>query len=181
MSLLDSLGIEAKHTTKRSRRTKTTHYEAIKLKQAEPEPFQFCDSWSNPQEASMSTLTETVVIAMNPSKAALIMRASHNEAFINAMKKYIPTTQRTWDQQEKAWLFHPQALPELKRLVPIFYAGFQIIGVQKSLPVTKFDQLMNKLTTKDKQALYVVLAKRFHPDTGGDPETMILVNSCFKD
>lgn len=146
-----------------------------------PEEFFFYDSWTNPQEASMqNTMSETVVLSMDPAKAAVVMRSSYNSGFIERMKQEIPPNQRRWNGIEKVWCFHPDALAKLKQLVPEFFAGIKIICVQKQIPATKFDRLMAKISQKDKQAIYILLAKRYHPDSGGDRETMALINEVFE-
>lgn len=158
-------------------------HKAVYEKHFEPRPFfvEFQDSWTNAQGGKpMSTMTETVVISMDPVKAALVMRSSYNEAFINFMKAKIPANQRRWDGVEKVWVFHPDALPALRDIIPSFYAGIKVVGVQRQIPATKFDRLMQKLSLKDKQAIYILLAKRHHPDAGGDRETMALVNEVFE-
>lgn len=146
-----------------------------------PESPVFCDSWTNPQgEGMINTMSETVVLSMDPMKAAVVMRSSYNAFFIKRMESEIPSNQRRWDAVEKVWIFHPDALPKLKQLVPEFYAGIKVVGVQKQVPATKFDLLMHKLTPKDKRDIYILLAKRYHPDCNGDRETMSLINEVFE-
>jgi hypothetical protein len=138
--------------------------------------------WDIDEEAmtEVNTKNEWAIISLDPSKAAAILRTAYNPAFIGAMKDRISSSQRRWDSENKVWVFHPDVLPALKSIIELYYAGVRVVGVQKQIAATKFDQLMAKLKADDKQAIYILLMKRYHPDRGGDKETAALINTVFE-
>jgi hypothetical protein len=123
---------------------------------------------------------ETATLSIDTSEACIVLRAPMNPEIINKIYTTIPYTQRDWIAAKQIWRFSPAAVQLLKPLLKSFYKDVQTLGVPKSVPATKFDLLLAKLTQDDKNNIYKLLAMKHHPDRGGDKETMILINLVFK-
>lgn len=130
--------------------------------------------------APISTKDQEAILSLDPAKAAAVLRTAYNPEFVTKMKDTIPQSERRWDPTNRVWVFHPSALPKLKPLCEQYYKCVRVVGVQKQIPATKFDQLLAKLDKCDKQAIYIILAKKYHPDTGHKDKTIMpLINTVF--
>lgn len=128
----------------------------------------------------VDTHCEIACIGMNPAKACLTFRAATNTEFISVLKQAIPAHHRAFNESNKTWDIHPTELPKLKSILNVWYKEIQVVGIAKPVPATDMDKLMAKLSDDDKKAIYRILARSHHPDVGGNPDTMALINRLFK-
>lgn len=118
------------------------------------------------------------VLSVNNAKACIVLRASYTPSGIMHLATYLDRCK--WNARDEVYEIHPSLLGELKLWLKHTYKDVHVLGVQKQIAATKFDQLMNKLDKVDKDKIYKLLALRYHPDKGGDKETMTLINLVFK-
>lgn len=158
----------------------TPEFEFAKLK---PEPVR-----ANPILSFNGSSVETVasvadhvaILSMNTAKACIVMNAPVTAALVNDLKNLHNNGNVKYNNKDKVWEFLPTLLPQLRLLLKSAYKDVHVMGVQKQIKATKFDQLIAKLTKEDKQKIYVMLATKYHPDKGGDKDTMTLINLVFK-
>ena len=129
----------------------------------------------------IDTKYEIAVLSVNPAKACIVLKAPMSELFESTLKREILEKYRTYNQREQVWEFHASVMPQLKSLLKNAYKDIQTLGVAKPIPATKFDKLINKLSPDAKAKCYKLLASLYHPDRGGDHETMTLINQVFKE
>jgi len=120
------------------------------------------------------------VLSVNQAKACIVFKAPTNTAVRNEITRLAGPNQAKYNKQDDVWELHPAILPGLKLVLKTHYKDVQVLGVQKQVQATKFDQLMARLSKDDKDKIYKLLALKYHPDKGGDKETMVLVNLVFK-
>lgn len=126
-----------------------------------------------------STQTETAILSINPAKACVVLRANMTQMFYDELKREI-NTKLAWNSTDKVFEVNPTALPQIKLLLKNHYKDVQVFGIQKQVRATKFDKLMDALTKDDKSKIYRLLAGIYHPDRGGNKDTMALINEVFK-
>jgi hypothetical protein len=125
------------------------------------------------------TKGDMAIMSVDQQKACLTLKVLYNPFFNERMKKAIESKYRNWNSANKCWEFHPSKMKDIQAICGEFYKGVQIIG-QKPVLGTKFEKLLTKLTKDDKQSIYRLMALKYHPDKGGDHETMSLLNEVFK-
>lgn len=125
------------------------------------------------------TRNDMAVMSVDQQKACLTLKVTYNPFFNERMKRSIEFKYRNWNPHNKCWEFHPSMMKQIQAICMEFYKGVQIIG-QKPVLGTKFEKLLSKLTKDDKQSIYRLMALKYHPDKGGDHETMSLLNEVFK-
>lgn len=127
-----------------------------------------------------STRDLTAILSIHPAKACVVLRARVTSEFVAELQKLGDATQVEWKPDDKIFYINPTLLPALKLLLKQHYADVQVFGVQKQVKATKFDALMERLSKDDKNKVYRLLAGIYHPDRGGDKDTMALINQVFK-
>lgn len=144
-----------------------------------PEPVRPRPAYSEDLN-TVNTKDHIAVLSVNQAKACIVLRAVMDPATVAKLENLVPAPQRKYDRENGVWEFHPVALKDLKTLLQSLYKDVQVLGVQKQIPQTKFDQLMSKLDKEDRDKIYRLLASKYHPDRGGDKDTMALVNLVFR-
>lgn len=125
------------------------------------------------------TKQDMAVMSVDQAKAVITLKVLYNPFFNERLKNAVEPKYRNWNRDNKCWELHPSKMKEVQTICGEFYKGVQIIG-QKPVLGTKFEKLLTKLSKDDKVNIYRLLAMRYHPDKGGDHETMSLVNEVFK-
>lgn len=129
-----------------------------------------------------SVKDQVAILSINNSKACVVLRAEFSREVLNEFKAINKTAgHMKWNEKDEVLEIHPTLLTAVKQVLKTHYADVSVFGVQKQLKTTKFDALMHKLDANDKAQIYKLLARKYHPDLGGDKETMILINSVFKE
>lgn len=130
--------------------------------------------------ATMNPKDEIAILSVNQAKACIVLRAPMNFAMVDAIQRAVDKKHCKYDADNKVWEFHPCVLATVKTFLKEHYKDVQVLGVQKQIPATKFDQLISKLDKEDKDRIYRILAGKYHPDKGGNHEIMSLINLVFK-
>lgn len=124
---------------------------------------------------------ETAYLSVNPAKACITLRCPVALQLMQRLES-LGTSKVRWNGVDQTFEVNPSALPEVKLVLKSFFKDVQVIGVQKAVPATKFDQLLAKLDREDKSKIYRLLAAKYHPDSPrGSHEVMVLINQCFKE
>ncbi len=124
---------------------------------------------------------QIAVLCINTAKACIVLRAPVTLPIIRQFEIWHDEGKAEWNRSDRVMEFHPSILPALKLLLKQEYQDTQLIGVQKQVAATKFDQLMARLDAQDKKSIYNILARRYHPDMStGNKEIMTLINLVFK-
>lgn len=125
------------------------------------------------------TKNDMAVMSVDQAKAVLTLKVLYNPFFNQRLKERVEPKYRNWNLANKCWELHPSTMKDVQQICQEFYKGVQIIG-QKPVLGSKFEKLLTKLTKDDKQNIYRLMALKYHPDKGGDHETMSLLNEVFK-
>lgn len=156
------------------------HFVAWKFNEAkEPQPARglLRDA---PIQASIKDAT--AILSINSAKACIVLRAAFTGEVLRKIEDLVtPSAYARWNSRDEVIELHPTLLPAVKSILNQHYAGVHVLGVQKQVKATKFDQLLAKLDASDKAAIYKLLARKYHPDMGGSKDTMILINQVFKE
>lgn len=129
---------------------------------------------------AVNTKNEVAILSINQAKACIVLRATVTDQISGEIAAISSASQRRWNDRDGVWELHPSIMPKLKDILKAHYKEVQVIGVQKQIPPTKFDQLLARLDSDDKSRIYKLLALKHHPDKGGDKDTMTLINLVFK-
>jgi len=127
-----------------------------------------------------NTSNETAVLSVNASKACIVLRASFTRATLRELESLNENGKIKWNDKDEVMELNPTLLPQVKLILKNNYKDVNVLSVQKQVKATKFDLLFNKLDSDDKKKIYALLARKHHPDLGGNKDTMALVNSVFK-
>ena len=156
---------------------------------SEPTIESTIESWENREDVYMNisdkpmspqmTMQDMAVMSVDQSRAVITLKTVYNPFFLERLKSSIDPKYRNWNRDSKCWELHPSVMQQTQQICKEFYKGVQIIG-QKPVLGTKFEKLLVKLSKDDKSSIYKILALKYHPDKGGDHETMSLINEVFK-
>lgn len=114
----------------------------------------------------------------------IIVEAPYDAGFTETLKASIPQKKRIWDANDKAWFVVKDQLDKLTHILDQYYD--EVILLNFPAQVTATDAwgklfLINGAPIEVIQAVYRVLAKKYHPDHGGDVEKMKTVNTAYKE
>lgn len=108
----------------------------------------------------------------------------YNERFLSAFKATVRV--RAWDKDRRTWWFPPEAAPlveELLEAAGVVHDPWVEVGPVNGRPRGGGPRAVLGCTEDADlevlQAAYRALAKKHHPDRGGDPEVMKLVNRAW--
>ena len=128
---------------------------------------------------------ETAKVWIDDQKAVLCARFPYRANVIEDIRVRIPKGKKAWQPEKGIWEFSIEciddivdilnrAFPDLINLTDILNPPpIQQNGVAK-------DTLLSLLDKEDINAIYRLLAKKYHPDLGGDGEKMSKINELFK-
>lgn len=121
--------------------------------------------------------------------------APYSDAFIAELKRTVPGSCREWQPEGRAWLINPIYANDAMRLAWRIYGRISIAHEQHPRERLSDDELLDLveerwpsfytlglLPVAEPEAIqgaYRGLARRFHPDAGGDLETMKRINNAF--
>lgn len=114
----------------------------------------------------------------------IIVEAPYDAGFTETLKQSIPQKKRLWDGNDKAWYVVKDQLDKLTHILDKYYD--ETILLNFPVQDTATDAwgklyLVQGAPIELIQAAYRVLAKKHHPDTGGDPEKMKQINVAYKE
>jgi DnaJ-domain-containing protein 1 len=100
---------------------------------------------------------------------------------INIIKETVPFYRRTFIAESKVWRFMPEAREDVNLLIANLRPLVDLEIMTTSELEDPYSVLCVVRTAPFEviQAAYKALAKKHHPDTGGDTEMMKRINSAF--
>ena len=110
-------------------------------------------------------------------------------SFIDALKENVCPSDRKYDADNRRWLFCPEAMPDVFDTLNAYGIGYD--GA-KTPPPPPPPSLMNRQMALAQlfllpnapadviTAVFRVLAKKYHPDTGGSTEQMQQLNAAME-
>lgn len=133
-----------------------------------------------------SSRTEEPAKVWISDNGTIHIRAPFNASFVEYLKQY-PKSKRRWDPAKKIWEIEYELLDSVLDLVGRFYADAINVNTGKDRVATEvrgsdaWSKLRSVLTASDLSYLHKILAKKYHPDIGGDAKKMSTINRCFED
>ena len=118
---------------------------------------------------------------IDEGKGILCARLPYNQKAIDEFREKIPKGKKAWNADDKLWEFSVETIDVV---VDILTRNFdEVIDLTQAVPtasvVVSGDPLLSLLDKEDLQVIYRILAKRHHPDRGGDAEKMARINQIF--
>jgi hypothetical protein len=118
----------------------------------------------------------------------VILRSPYNPDVVQALKDTIPYAYREWDGAAKVWRIHPEWGDVLVQTLEA--AGVRVLDKRPVVPLpvvmcSALDQACRQLfVTPDAplevaEAAFKALAKRYHPDVGGDTALFQALNDAL--
>jgi len=119
-----------------------------------------------------------------PSGLFLQLENPFNKPFQDEMKKSIPSKKRTWDNNDSAWYIVRDQFDKLSHLLDKHFdetilLDFPAVEVASDTAAKLF--LLEGAPIELVQAAYRIMAKKHHPDIGGDPLKMAEINTAYKE
>jgi len=119
-----------------------------------------------------------------PSGLFTQLEAPWNKPFQEEMKKSIPAKKRMWDNNDKCWYIVRDQFDKLTHLLDKHYdetilLDFPAADVSPETGAKLF--LLEGAPIELVQAAYRIMAKKHHPDIGGDPLKMVEINAAYKE
>lgn len=124
---------------------------------------------------------ETAKVWLDEGKGVLCARFPYKQSAIDEFREKIPKGKKSWNAEDKLWEFSVETIDVV---VEILTKNFDAVidltqATAPSQVVVSGDPLLSLLDKDDIQALYRVLAKKYHPDRGGDADKMARINQIF--
>ena len=124
---------------------------------------------------------QTAKIWLDEGKGVLCSRFPYKQSAIDEFREKIPKGKKAWNAEDKLWEF---SVETIGIVVEILARNFdEVIDLTQattpSQTVVSGDPLLSLLDKEDIQAIYRLLAKRHHPDRGGDAGKMAKINQLF--
>ena len=114
----------------------------------------------------------------------IIVEAPYSAEFTETLKNSIPQKKRLWDANDKAWYVVRDQYDKLAHILDKYYDETILLNFPtQDLATDAWGKLflVQGAPIELIQAAYRVLAKKHHPDMGGDPEKMKQVNAAYKE
>ena len=114
----------------------------------------------------------------------VIVEAPYDADFTETLKASIPMKKRTWDNNDKAWYVVKDQLDKLTHILDKYYDEVILLGFPtQDLATDAWGKLflVQGAPIELIQAAYRIMAKKHHPDVGGDPDKMKDVNAAYKE
>ena len=122
------------------------------------------------------TSKDTAKIIFNASRGIYYLRTPFNRGFVEDLKT-IPFYGRRWNKEERVWEIEVDYISQVVDLCRQYFKD--VVEIDNSPPSDDLQALFSQLTSQDKKDIFRLLAKRYHPDVGGKPEVMVLLNKVF--
>jgi hypothetical protein len=125
---------------------------------------------------------EVAKVWLNEEKGVICARFPYKIKVIEEIRKKIPKGKKSWNPTDKIWEFSVEAV---NLVVQIMTENFQkVVDLTQAAPPMPISQngsdpLLSLLDEDDVQRIYKLLAKKYHPDTGGDSDKMARINQIF--
>ena len=125
---------------------------------------------------------EVAKVWLDENKGIICARFPYKEKVIGEIRAKIPKGKKSWNPDDKIWEFSVETIDVV---VEILTENFdKIIDLTKEVPELPYiqngtDPLLSLLDKEDIQKIYKMLAKKYHPDIGGDADKMARINRIF--
>lgn len=118
---------------------------------------------------------------LDEGKGTLCARFPYQREVIEEFKLSVPKGKKSWNPEDKVWEFSVETLEVVVGILEKFFKVVDLTRETSYLPskVEAKDTLLSILDTEDKKRIYFLLAKKYHPDTGGDEKKMAEINMIF--
>ena len=124
---------------------------------------------------------KTARIWMDNELGAYRIQTPYNVDFITEFK-VIPSSARTWEPENKLWLFSPEWLDWVKKLCVKHFGDVMMVDTvvanDTADVATKFLTLIGVVHAS---VAYKRAAAEYHPDRGGDGMKMTELNKAWKE
>jgi hypothetical protein len=116
-----------------------------------------------------------------------ILTFPFNRGLVEALKREVPAYARSYEPATKAWTVNQPYIATAGALVEATFADVEVIDHSPSFsrpapptPRTEYHVLHLQPTAPPElvEAAYRTLTKLYHPDRGGDTETMAAINAA---
>lgn len=120
-------------------------------------------------------------IWLDEGKGVLCARFPYKQSAIDEFRVKIPKGKKAWNAEDKLWEF---SVETIDLVVDILTRNFDDVidltqAASTSTVVVSGDPLLSLLDKEDLQAIHRLLAKKYHPDRGGDAGKMARINQIF--
>lgn len=125
---------------------------------------------------------EIAKVWVDEGKGVICARFPYKEKVIAKIRAEIPKGKKAWNPEGKIWEFSVETIDVL---IKILHEHFdQVLDLTHPAPPMLTSQnggdpLLSLLDEEDINRIYKVLAKRHHPDVGGNPNLMAKINAVF--
>lgn len=125
---------------------------------------------------------EVAKVWLDENKGIICARFPYKEKVIGEIRAKIPKGKKSWNPDDKIWEFSVETIDVV---VEILTENFdKVIDLTKEVPELPYiqngtDPLLSLLDKEDIQKIYKMLAKKYHPDIGGDADKMARINRIF--
>jgi hypothetical protein len=119
---------------------------------------------------------------LDEGRGVLCARFPYKQSAIDEFRAKIPKGKKAWNAEDKLWEF---SVETIDLVVDILTRNFDDVidltqATSPSSVVVSGDPLLSLLDKDDIQAIYRLLAKKYHPDKqGGDGDKMARINRIF--
>ena len=123
-------------------------------------------------------------LRLTPNDVFMILEAPYDADFTQTLKESITTKKRLWDNNDKQWWVHKDQFDKLTHILDQFYDETILLDFPTQDVATDSWSKLYLVTGAPIeliQAAYRVLAKKHHPDAGGDVEKMKELNLAYKE
>ena len=104
-------------------------------------------------------------------------------AFVAMIKQVIPVPLRAWYAAERCWWIGAPAVGDAKRILGEFFPGYQERFLAGATPFSASPhavlEVRDDASPEVIEAAYRALARKHHPDVGGDTRTMQAINEAY--
>jgi hypothetical protein len=106
--------------------------------------------------------------------------------FVATIKQVIPVPLRAWYAAERCWWIGAPAVGDARRILGEFFPGYQerfLAGARESGSPSSSPhavlEVRDDASPEVIEAAYRALARKHHPDVGGDTRTMQAINEAY--
>jgi len=114
----------------------------------------------------------------------IIVEAPYDAEFTDTLKTSIPTKKRIWDANDKAWYVVKDQLDKLTHILDQYYDEVILLNFPaQDLTTDAWGKLflVPGAPIELIQSAYRFLARKHHPDVGGDVNKMKEINLAYKE
>lgn len=126
---------------------------------------------------------EVAKVWLDENKGIICARFPYKDKVINEIRLKVPKGKKSWNPDDKVWEFSVEAIDVV---VAILTENFdKVIDLTRPAPPMPVssnggDPLLSLLDEEDINKIYKMLARKYHPDMGGEGDKMARINQIFK-